>query len=328
MDKTIHQRICKALDLGVLLSPPTQLTGGFLHRMDSLFTEKGRYAVKLLNPGIMARPDALSNYAAAEELEALLEQEKLPILPALSFNGKKLQKLDDQYFYIFPWFDGAALKAREVREYHCKEIGKTLAGIHSLSRKPAHTCREPGTIDWDHLLSRMERENRDLFTEVKPHRSLLYRLQERRNSALPFLPQETAVCHNDLDPKNVLWNGSAYRVIDLECLSYNSPYLELYETALNWAGCDFLELQPELLTAFVSAYRAAGGILPEDWAVLHDCNTTRLEWLAYNLERALGDAYSPEEQALGASSAKNALASVAYYDKIRDQTLKLLNALS
>ncbi len=95
MNKMIHQMICEELGLG---APPARLTGGFLHRMESLFTEKGRYAVKLLNPDIMAREDALSNYAAAEQLEALLEREKLPILPALSFHCKSLRGNTFMYF--------------------------------------------------------------------------------------------------------------------------------------------------------------------------------------------------------------------------------------
>lgn len=326
MALTIFQTICEELGLGNLLSPPAELTGGFLHRMYSLFTEKGRYAVKLLNPEIMEREDALGNYSGAEELEVLLEREGLPILPALSFHGKKLQKLKDQYFYLFPWFEGSALGAGEIRAFHCGEIGKALARIHGIFRKAQPAPREPGAVDWDSYLTRLERENRELFLEAKPYRALLYRLQEQGNAALPLLPRETAVCHNDLDPKNVLWSGEAYRVIDLECLSYDSPYLELYETALNWAGCDFLQIQPELLTAFVASYGANGGILPEDWAVLHDCNTVRLDWLSYNLERALG-MRGPGEQKLGIDLAKNTLLRIAYYDKLRDQTGKLLTEL-
>ena len=101
MNKMIHQMICEELGLGALLAPPARLTGGFLHRMESLFTEKGRYAVKLLNPDIRRGRTRFPNYAAAEQLEALLEREKLPILPALSFHGKKLQSLRGNTFMYF-----------------------------------------------------------------------------------------------------------------------------------------------------------------------------------------------------------------------------------
>ena len=33
--------------------------------------------------------------------------------------------------------------------------------------------------------------------------------------ALRRVPAATAICHNDMDPKNVLWAGDAYRIIDL-----------------------------------------------------------------------------------------------------------------
>ena len=60
------ERICNALSLGALSVPPMSLSGGYTHRMFRVETEKGTYAVKLLNPEIMQRPDAQDNYRTAE----------------------------------------------------------------------------------------------------------------------------------------------------------------------------------------------------------------------------------------------------------------------
>lgn len=43
----IFNKLCLQLDLGEILSEPTQLKGGFMHKMYSLFTTKGKYAIKL-----------------------------------------------------------------------------------------------------------------------------------------------------------------------------------------------------------------------------------------------------------------------------------------
>ena len=45
-----------------------------MHRMFRLDTESGSYALKLLNPEILKRPDARSNYRRAEKLEKQLAE--------------------------------------------------------------------------------------------------------------------------------------------------------------------------------------------------------------------------------------------------------------
>lgn len=76
--------------------PPVRLKDGFLHKMYSLFTAIYRYAVKLLNPYIMQRDTAMEKYRTAENPEAVLEANGIPIIPALvlrntSLKGKCLQ---------------------------------------------------------------------------------------------------------------------------------------------------------------------------------------------------------------------------------------------
>lgn len=131
----IFNKICRELSLGEITSSPKQLTGGFMHKMYSLFTTSGKYAVKLLNPYVMKRDTVFENYRTAEKLEAKLEQNNIPILPALVFNGRKMQEIDGQYFYLFDFYEGRALKSREITAGHCKVIGGLLAKIHAIDKK-------------------------------------------------------------------------------------------------------------------------------------------------------------------------------------------------
>lgn len=71
--------------------PPIRLNGGFMHQMYKLETEQGTYALKLLNRFVMQRETAMKNYAIAEQLEHVLEQRKIPIVPALTLGGRKMQ---------------------------------------------------------------------------------------------------------------------------------------------------------------------------------------------------------------------------------------------
>ena len=321
----LFEKICVQLQLGELTEQPRPLSGGFLHKMYSLFTTEGKYAVKLLNPYIMKRESAAANFRAAEELERMLERRELPILPALIFNGKKMQELEGQYFYLFPWFGGKALKSEAVTAYHCRKIGESLARIHGIARKEAPFVQEELRIDWDFYIQRLEAEDQELCGLLRKNRNLLYRMQDAENAARGRIPAVLAICHNDMDCKNVLWNGAQMRIIDLECLSYGSPFMELYETALCWSGYENCAIDFERLRTLISSYREAGGSLSADWAAVHDSNMGRLGWLEYNLKRALGIECAAEERAVGVSEVRATMPRIVYYDAVKEKLLEVVS---
>ena len=277
--------LCSLAEMGQPIAEPTPVSGGLLHRMYALETETGKYAVKLLNPEIMRRPDVFDNYRRAEALEALLEARGLPILPALAIRGMKMLHLGERYAYLFPWYDGRVIRGAAVTPQHAAAIGRTLAGMHAVAQRERPDLPEPLYIDWDALLP--------ACPELLPHRDLLAALTDKSNEAQQKLPPLQAICHNDLDTKNILWLGSGHRVIDLETLDFSSPFAELLETALYWSGIEEHALDTARFEALISAYRAAGGELPQDWGLLLDSDQGRLGWLAYVLEQ--GDAAQARE---------------------------------
>ena len=308
------------LHLGRLTEPPRQLSGGFMHRMYSLFTDRGRYAVKLLNPHIMARPDAPDNFRRAEELEARLEDTGISILPALSFSGRKMQQLDGQHFYVFDWFDGRALSCSEITAGHCRIIGTQLARIHQIDhRQTSPADPEPFVIDWDALIDPLRDRNPELYSLLLRHRDMLYEMQSLAHDAVRRLAPVSAICHNDMDSKNVLWHGSDFRIIDLECLDRSHPHLDLYETAVCWSGIEQYSVDPHRFEAFLSAYTHAGGVLPGNLTDVHDANTGRLGWLEYNLHRAQGIGCSEDEIPVGVSECFKTIAQLSAYREIRKQ---------
>jgi len=319
MNEKIFRAICAQLGLGTITEPPRRLTGGFMHRMYSLFTDRGRYAVKLLNPHIMARPDAMDNFRRAEAIEHQLEQAGLPILAALVFNGRKMQEINGQYFYVFDWFDGHALRSDEVREEHCRIIGGILARIHAIGHREEQPEREPIEIDWNGFADLLLERNPPLGELVARSAALLLEQEKLANSALARLSPTASICHNDMDCKNVLWNGSECRIIDLECLGWSHPHLELYETAVCWSGIEESVIDARRFDAFIQAYQEAGGMLPEHWLTVHDSNAGRLEWLEYNLNRALGRNCSAEEVPLGESEVRKTIAQLNRYGQLRQK---------
>ena len=219
-----------------LKGEPVSLNGGFMHKMYKIETEQGTYALKLLNPFVMQRETAMANYTNAEQIEVLLEQQDIRILPALSLGGKKMQEIDGTYFYLFDYFDGNSLKSDEITEYHCREMGKVLAEIHSIDKKFQNENFSETPIDWEFYLAEMAKVNRGLYIMMKDCLPVIKDSQNRGNLARKKLPPIVSICHNDMDCKNVLWNGDDYRIIDLECLAYGNPFIELFELALCWSG--------------------------------------------------------------------------------------------
>ena len=128
-------KVTEKLQLGNIIEKPTQVTGGLTHRMFKLFTDKGKYIVKLLNPNIMKRSTAIANFTRADSLEEILKEHNIEAIYSLKFNNKKMQEIDGQFFYVYEWFDGKSLKDNEITKYHCKEIGKVLADIHNIDLK-------------------------------------------------------------------------------------------------------------------------------------------------------------------------------------------------
>ena len=305
--------LCEQLNLGKLTAEPTQLTGGLMHKMYRVATEGGVYAIKCLNPHVMARPTAAANFAAAEELERKLEQTDLPLLPALTIGERKMQEMDGEFFYLFPYFEGKALTDEDITPAHCEIVGKILAKLHQVEQKTEPINREIFSFDWDEF---------DLSEEDT---ALLWHMQTAANAAI--LPPLSTICHNDMDPKNVLWHGMDCRVIDLECLGYGSPYLELLETALCWSGFERGEVDFDRFAAFVGAYAASGGDLNTDWEAVYAANAGRLAWLHYNLLRA-GGSEGEEATALGEAEAAKTLVCIKGYMKIQDEIVRVMDNIT
>ncbi len=324
MNLELLNKICQQCHLGELEITPITLTGGFMHKMYSLFTDQGKYAVKLLNPFVMQRETALENYRTAESLELLLEKNNFPVIPALTVNGEKMQNIDGQFFYLYQWYDGHALKSKEIYEMHCAKIGNILAEIHNLDRKDTGCVSKELHIDWDFYISKLSQKNKELYDLLNDNRILLYESQEKGNAASKKLPSVLSICHNDMDSKNVLWIGSDFRIIDLECLSYNNPLIELFESALCWSGYEECNIDYNLLSLFISSYTKSGGQLPTDWEILYDSNNGRLEWLEYNVKRSLGIECSKEEIELGVSEVKKTMAHIIYYHSAKNDIINCL----
>lgn len=319
------ENLTAAIHLGDLLTEAVMVRGGFIHTMYRLDTTNGAYAVKLLNPNIMKRPDAMDNYSEADRLETIIQKANIPIVAALIFNDKKMQEIDGQYFYVYEWFEGKSLMDSEIETLHCQKISEVLSQIHNIEMVSKPYRRNLINIDWDYYIALAKEQDSVVFDLLNANQELFFESQNSGNIAIYNIPSAVSICHNDMDCKNVLWLNEDFKIIDLECLRYANPYLELYELALCWSGYEKCNISFKLFRAFIEAYFKNKPKPNIDWESIYYSNYGRLEWLEYNVKRALLiECDSAEEQELGIAQVKETIDQVIYYSNAKEEIMRCL----
>ena len=125
------EKFCEINNLGTVKNI-TKLTGGLMHKMFKVETNKGIYAIKVLNKEVIARKEAYNNFVISEDIANLAKDNNINVSCALKINNNYLNELDGAYYMVFDFIEGKTLKDEEITVEHCKKIGKSLAQIHKL----------------------------------------------------------------------------------------------------------------------------------------------------------------------------------------------------
>lgn len=327
--KLFFNKMVEKLDLGKIIDGPEQVSGGLTHRMFRVFTNKGRYIVKLLNPNIMKRPTAMDNFNKADLYEEILKQNDVKAVYSVKFNNKKMQEIDGQYFYVYEWYDGKVLKDGEITKHHCEKIGNVLANIHNIDLVNKEFRDKEKNIDFKYYIDLCKEKESPIYKLLYDKLDILNDSMNKGNGVIKNLPNYYSICHNDMVPKNVMWLNNDYKIIDLECLGYYNPYIELYELALCWSGYEKCNIDFDLFKTFFKAYFDNTKLDKKiDWESIYYANNGRLEWLEFNIKRSLMiECDTKEEQEIGLNEVKETIEHVVYYDKVKDEILSVINEL-
>ena len=318
------KQMVNVLKLGNLVSNPSRVSGGLTHRMYLVETDKGKYVVKLLNKNIMKKSNALDNFSRSEELERILEKNNIPCIYSLEFNGKKMQKIENQHFYVFEYYDGKILK-RDISTNHVIKIGKVMAQIHNIDVQNVNALTKM-KIDFKYYIDLAKEKNSVIYEYIYDKLDILNEKLDKSNEAVSKIDNISCICHNDIDPKNVMWKDDDYKIIDLECLCYSNPYKELFEIALCWSGYEECNVNLDLFKEFIKSYAENTKInMNIDWEQIYYTNNGSLGWLEYNIKRALElEEVDEEEKELGISEVKETIAHIMYYNDIKDMILETI----
>lgn len=305
----------------------TRVSGGLMHRMYRIETNAGVFALKHLNPQIMARPDARDNFARAERLEIRLEEAGLPIVPALVLNGGKMQSCQADFFYIFEWKNGKAAGWDAITEAQCRIAGELLGKIHAID--PVSCTPGEANIhdaDWQEYARLAGTACPEIAVKLERAVPLLCEASAELDRANRSLPAVSCITNDDMDPKNVLWEDGQPQIIDLECLDRGNPVASLVQLALQWSGITTCALKPDHLRAFIRGYIEVYNPGATEFAAVFGTTYSWIDWLEYNLRRALGmESADEEDRRLGISEALATLERIEYIHSHREEILSCFN---
>ena len=331
--KDLIIRLFKELGLGDVIMPIENVSGGFMHRMYKVTacgTEGSRsFAVKHLNPEIMKRPQAQANYARAEKLEGILEKAGLPIVPALVFDGKKMQEIEGDYFYIFDWHDAKVTDWDNITEEQCFLAGEILGRIHAIDFDLQEAGVENGELelsqtDWKKYETQANESKSEIAGLLGDNLELLEYAQNQVNEARKNLPDIIRISDEDMDPKNVMWENGKPLVIDLECLDYGNPASHVLQLALQWSGITTCNLKLNLVRSFFEGYHQAYDNGFHDYQKIFGLAYTWIEWLEYNIQRALGACTDEAERQMGVEQVVQTINRIKYLREKEDDIKKEL----
>lgn len=319
-DIIIKELLAKLLafcGLGVILSPVEPVFGGLLHRMYKVTTDCGTYAIKHLNAEIMGRPGVFENYARAEKIERMIEKEGIPIVPAITVHGNKMQNVEGHYFYIFNWQEGHITDWNNISKHECHTVGSILGRIHAINpENVSHQEPRLSEINWQGYVLKAKEEKSEIASLLEDNEELFIYAEKEMNNARTSLPDILCLSNEDMDPKNVMWDNGNPWVIDLECLDYGNPISHALQLALQWSGIVTCDIDIEKMITFFDGYMEAYDNCFRGYSDVFGLAYTWVEWLEYNIRRALGACMDEAEKMMGISEVRNTINRMKYIHNI------------
>ncbi len=285
--------VCHRYRLGTLIVSPQLVTGGLLHRMYRLETNKGCFAVKVLDAGIMQKPGIRDEFRRSEHIATIFASEGLPAVTALAVEQDMVQDVDEATVIVFPWMDGEMLSPKPVTIDQAQQIGTVLGRMHTLdlqvSSLPIPEFHTYPDAHWESLIRRAEAAKMLWAEEPESLLADLYTWNRLARQGYDDVEGRWVVSHGDLDQKNVLWQDDHTPwLIDWESVGLVNPALEVIGAALSWSGQMVGPPEQTIFMALLEGYRRNSD-LPHDMgrAALQGCIGNWLHWLEPNMKRSL-----------------------------------------
>ena len=331
-NKNIEKLVIKT-NTGTCIKEINKVSGGLSHRMYKVSTDKGIYAIKELNSGVMKRTEAFSNFIFSEKVAEIVKHNKITAIGAMKVNNDIITKIDDSYYMIFEWLDGRILNADEITEKHCEIIGEILAKIHNIDFTKIENEKRKNIdleyFEWNKYCNLAEKHNKVYTNLLKENIDLLYKLNEKSIKALEYANENLIISHTDLDRKNVMWQEYNPFIIDWEASGYINPTIELIQVAWYWSGGDVENIDYNKFRILIKSYKKyyKSNIDKNAEDLVYADIYGGLEWLNYNLKRSLciENNYEQDEIELAENEVIQSINEIKYNYSQLDNIIKIIS---
>lgn len=295
----------------------TQIPGGRIHGMWKIETTTGNYAVKVLNASRVSAKDLL-RYRQTEKIASLLAAHRVNAVSAIPFQGDVIYSQSGIHCMIYHWVEGPVLAALSPHDF-AYQLGESLAYIHAVQLDydpafPSHTSyvneEQDKERSWSFPTLNDELKNRldALSTDIQHIEQ-----QAKKIKSKPLSDQfDCVLSHRDMDPSNVIMNNNQLMIIDWELAGYIDPTYDFLLTALYTARIAPGKIDLDVFKKFTAGYTSIHPIPnPSNWEdawvrVLDGW----LEWLHFNVQRAVDVTKSQPERDLGRLEADKILKTI------------------
>lgn len=168
-------------------------------------------------------------------------------------------------------------------------------------------------------------KNSAIASLLEVNTELLIYMESELNKARASLPPVLCLSNEDMDPKNIMWDNGIPWMIDLECLDYGNPISHVMQLALQWSGIVTCEMDVDRMIAFFDGYLEAYDNCFRGYSDVVGVAYTWVEWLEYNIQRALGKCMDSAERELGISEVRNTMDRMKYIHKTTPQIKEALD---
>jgi thiamine kinase-like enzyme len=323
--------ICRTLNLGHPMSPPTRVYGGLLHIMWQLDTEKGTFAVKQLSKDINLDEVTRNSYEISENIARQFNELGIPAISSITNNNKSLIDADGNTFIVYPWVNAKVLSKDEVSINHAKKIAEILANMHLINLSlPQITKLKYETPSNDIIIDLIDKSvqaSLPFANQLQKAKTLILDVNEKYAQTTPLLNQFLVISHGDLDIKNVLWdNDSNPILIDWEAARVTNPTYEILIAALDWSCITAGSMRDDIFLAMIKAYKDTGGVISFNdlQAISHTIPGYCVDWLVYNMKKSLKNT-STEEKNMGIEQVNQTFQTILYLNSKINKLINMVN---
>ncbi len=254
------------------------LSVGAIHETYKIATETGIYIARIFET------EKIESAIAFEltVLQYLAKNNFIAPKPIETIDGR-LYDREKNYFALYDYIPGHALKGPELSIDHVHSVGETLGWFHELLSN-YHVPETKPRLDWQTIWTKCEQAEKATHrTETNETFSRIQKalLESRLPESLP-----TGIVHGDLHDQNVVFrHGHVSGVLDFDQCTYGTIIADVATEIVWWCFRD-TSYHAHLAQAFLKGYQSQRTITTEEiqslWLALKFA-ITRLELIA--LER-------------------------------------------